>query len=215
MQQLTNRTFDEIEVGASDTVVRTLTATDVEALALAAGDVETFHLDLAPGAVAEIATAPGAAAVALVAGVLNRRLPGPGSAIVGTQFTYAGQGARRRYADGQRHRARQARRRPPHRIRLPLHQRRRRRAGRRRRDGRRAVEAHRLHEHRHARGRAAAKRRPRAAACSAAEALAPVTLRRRPSVRLRLADGGDRVREARADRAGARRSRGEDPRRRG
>jgi len=90
MQQLTNRTFDEIEVGASDTIVRTLTATDVEALALAAGDVEAFHLDLTPGAVAEAATAPGAAAVALVAGVLNRRLPGPGSAIIGTHFRYAG-----------------------------------------------------------------------------------------------------------------------------
>ncbi len=90
MRQLTNRTFDEIEVGASETVKRTLTATDVEALALAAGDVETFHLDLAPNATAEVATAPGAAAIALVAGVLNRRLPGPGSAIVGTQFRYAG-----------------------------------------------------------------------------------------------------------------------------
>jgi len=90
MRQFTNRTFDEIEVGATDTVVRTLTATDVEALALAAGDVEAFHLDLTPGAITEAATAPGAAAVALVAGVLNRRLPGPGSAIVGTHFRYIG-----------------------------------------------------------------------------------------------------------------------------
>jgi phosphate acetyltransferase len=113
MQQLTNRTYDEIDIGANDTVVRTLTATDVEALALAAGDVETFHLDLAPGAVAEIATAPGAAAVALVAGVLNRRLPGPGSAIVGSHFRYQGKvhagdtltvsvTARAKHADGHR-----------------------------------------------------------------------------------------------------------------
>jgi len=113
MQQFTNRTFDEIEVGATDTVVRTLTATDVEALALAAGDVEAFHLDLTPGAVAEAATAPGAAAVALVAGVLNRRLPGPGSAIVGTHFRYTGKvragdtltvvvTAKAKYAVGQR-----------------------------------------------------------------------------------------------------------------
>ncbi|HQR10302.1 MAG TPA: bifunctional enoyl-CoA hydratase/phosphate acetyltransferase [Casimicrobiaceae bacterium] len=90
MRQFNNRTYDEITVGLSDTVVRTLTATDVEALALAAGDVESFHLELAPDAVAGAASAPGAAAVALVAGVLNRRLPGPGSAIVGTQFRYAG-----------------------------------------------------------------------------------------------------------------------------
>jgi phosphotransacetylase/acyl dehydratase len=90
VRQFTNRTFDEISVGLSDTVVRTLTATDVEALALAAGDVESFHLDLASNAVAEAVSAPGASAVALVAGVLNRRLPGPGSAIVGTQFRYQG-----------------------------------------------------------------------------------------------------------------------------
>src|SRR5258706_16339758 len=90
MRQFTNRTFDEIEVGARETVVRMLTATDVEALALAAGDVEAFHLDLARDAIAEIATAPGAAAVALAAGGLNRRLPGPGTPIVGSQFRYAG-----------------------------------------------------------------------------------------------------------------------------
>ena len=113
MRQFTNRTFDEIEVGATDTVVRTLTATDVEALALAAGDVEAFHLDLTPGAITEAATAPGAAAVALVAGVLNRRLPGPGSAIVGTHFRYIGKvragdtltvvvTAKAKYAVGQR-----------------------------------------------------------------------------------------------------------------
>jgi phosphate acetyltransferase len=90
VQQYNNHTYDEIAVGASDTITRTLTATDVEALALAAGDVETFHLDLTPGVLAEAASAPGAAAIALVAGVLNRRLPGPGSAIIGTHFRYDG-----------------------------------------------------------------------------------------------------------------------------
>ena len=50
MQQFTNRTYDEIEVGASDSVTRTLTATEVEALSLVAGDVESFHLDLADDA---------------------------------------------------------------------------------------------------------------------------------------------------------------------
>ena len=90
MQHYTNRTFNEIEIGARDAVTRTLTATEVEALSLVAGDVETFHLDLSDGAVAEVASAPGAAAIALIAGILNRRLPGPGSAIVGTRFTYGG-----------------------------------------------------------------------------------------------------------------------------
>ena len=45
MRDFTNRTFDEIDVGATETVSRTLTATDVEALALAAGDVEGFHIE--------------------------------------------------------------------------------------------------------------------------------------------------------------------------
>ena len=58
MRQFTNRTFDEISVGSEDTVVRTLTATDVEALALAAGDVESFHLDLASDAARGAASRP-------------------------------------------------------------------------------------------------------------------------------------------------------------
>ncbi len=45
MNDFTNRTFDEIEVGVERSVSRTLTATDVEALALAAGDVEGFHIE--------------------------------------------------------------------------------------------------------------------------------------------------------------------------
>ena len=88
MRDFTNRTFDEIAVGATETISRTLTATDVEALALAAGDVEGFHIE--GGAADERICAQGAAAVALVAGLLNRRLPGPGSAIVGTRLHYAG-----------------------------------------------------------------------------------------------------------------------------
>ena len=89
MPDYTNRTFDEIEVGATDTVSHTLSATDVEALALASGDVEGYHVEQGERA-DERASAQGAAAIALVAGVLNRRLPGPGSAIVGTHFRYAG-----------------------------------------------------------------------------------------------------------------------------
>ena len=45
MSDFTNRTYDEIAVGQSETTTRTLTATDIEALALAAGDVDGYHLD--------------------------------------------------------------------------------------------------------------------------------------------------------------------------
>ena len=88
MSQLSNRTFDEIKLGAIETASRTLTTPDVEALALAAGDVEGFHLE--GGTAEDRISAQGAAAVALVAGLLNRRLPGPGSAIIGTAFRYTG-----------------------------------------------------------------------------------------------------------------------------
>jgi phosphotransacetylase/acyl dehydratase len=84
----TNRTFGEIEVGATASAARTLTATDVEALALAAGDVEGFHIEgNDPG---ERLTAQGAAAVALVAALVNGRLPGPGSRIVESRIRYDG-----------------------------------------------------------------------------------------------------------------------------
>jgi acyl dehydratase len=88
MNDFTNRTFDEIETGATATVSRTLTATDVEALALAAGDVEGFHIE--GGSLEDRLFAQGAASIALIAGLLNRRLPGPGSAIVASHFRYAG-----------------------------------------------------------------------------------------------------------------------------
>lgn len=88
MNNYTNRTWAEIEPGASEKLTHTVTAVDVEALSLVAGDVEAFHLRQTMGG--HSGSAPGAAAVALVAGLLNRRLPGPGSAITATQLHYTG-----------------------------------------------------------------------------------------------------------------------------
>ncbi len=90
MADYTNRTFDEIAVGASESVTRTLTTSEVEALALAAGDVDPFHTDGARGTPRGEPSAQGAAAAAILAGMLNRRLPGPGAAIVSSSLTYAG-----------------------------------------------------------------------------------------------------------------------------
>ena len=89
MQDYRNQVFDEIAIGATVSASRTLTSIDVEALALAAGDVEGYHVE--GGNIDPRPQAQAAAAIALVAGLINRRLPGPGSAIVGTQFKYAGQ----------------------------------------------------------------------------------------------------------------------------
>jgi phosphotransacetylase/acyl dehydratase len=84
-----NRTFAEIAVGETASTTHALTATDVEALALASGDVEPLHLEDG-GASMQRTSVQGAASVALIAGLLSRRLPGPGSAIIGTRLRYAG-----------------------------------------------------------------------------------------------------------------------------
>jgi phosphate acetyltransferase len=113
MADYTNRTFDEIDVGASETVTRTLVATEVEALSLAAGDVESFHTRGADRTLGKGPSTQGAAAAAILAGMLNRRLPGPGGAIIASQLQYGGAihvgdtltatvTARAKHADGHR-----------------------------------------------------------------------------------------------------------------
>ncbi len=90
MTDYRNRTFAEIAVGESATTAHALTVTDIEALALASGDVEPLHVADIDGASTGRTSVQGAASIALLAGLLSRRLPGPGSAIVGTQLRYAG-----------------------------------------------------------------------------------------------------------------------------
>ncbi|MFO0925682.1 MAG: hypothetical protein U0736_01420 [Gemmataceae bacterium] len=41
---LTNVTFDEVQIGASANLTRTLSQTDIEMLALVSGDVDPFHV---------------------------------------------------------------------------------------------------------------------------------------------------------------------------
>ena len=113
MADYTNRTFDEIDVGASETVTRTLITTEVEALSLAAGDVESYHTRGADRALGKGPSTQGSAAAAILAGMLNRRLPGPGGAIIASQLQYGGAihvgdtltasvTARAKHADGHR-----------------------------------------------------------------------------------------------------------------
>ncbi len=87
---VTNHTFDEVEIGASETITHRLSAIDVEALSTVAGDVDAVAPRARPGSSRKASGAPGATAVALISGILTRRLPGPGSAIVGTRLAYAG-----------------------------------------------------------------------------------------------------------------------------
>jgi phosphate acetyltransferase len=90
MTEFRNHPYAEIEVGTSETATRTVSATEVEGLAMVAGEVDPFHLDGGNPARGEGLAAPGASAIAMISGMLLRRLPGPGSEIVGTHFRYAG-----------------------------------------------------------------------------------------------------------------------------
>jgi phosphotransacetylase/acyl dehydratase len=89
---LTNVTFDEIQPGASASLSRTLSQTDVEVLALVSGDVDPFHVDrngtehVRP----EARVTEAAGAEALIAAALGTRLPGPGMKIVRESLKYHG-----------------------------------------------------------------------------------------------------------------------------
>jgi phosphate acetyltransferase len=87
MSSFTNVTFDEIEVGQSLTVSRTISRTDVEALTLVSGDIDEAHVEQEqrPG---HVPSAEPVAAAALFSYLLNRRMPGPGTTILGHDLTF-------------------------------------------------------------------------------------------------------------------------------
>ncbi len=91
-QKMTNITFADIEIGASASLSRTLSQTEVEVLALLSGDVDPFVLQgngleqIRPDA----STAEAAGAEALIAALLGTKLPGPGMRIVRQELSYQG-----------------------------------------------------------------------------------------------------------------------------
>ncbi len=88
MDSYINQTYDEIAVGATLTVTRRLSRADLEALTLVSGDLDPFHLEATAPAAELIVEAVGAEA--LVSGMLNRRLPGPGTRILAQNLSFAG-----------------------------------------------------------------------------------------------------------------------------
>ncbi|TAK93369.1 MAG: bifunctional enoyl-CoA hydratase/phosphate acetyltransferase [Aquabacterium sp.] len=85
-----NQTYDQINVGASVSVDYSVTRDDVELLALVSGDASWLAADGQPAGLRD-PVCEGVSAEALIHGVIKRRLPGPGTNIVGHQLTYAGQ----------------------------------------------------------------------------------------------------------------------------
>jgi phosphate acetyltransferase len=91
MLSFTNKTFDEIEVGASVTVSRRLSVNEVEALALVSGDVDAFHLAThEEGPHGEGVFAKAVGAEAFISGLLARQLPGPGTTILAQDLRFDG-----------------------------------------------------------------------------------------------------------------------------
>jgi phosphotransacetylase/acyl dehydratase len=88
---MTNVTFDEIEAGASASLTRTLSQTDIEVLAIVSGDVDPFHVQ-SNGAKLQrdASTIEAAGAEALIAAVLGTKLPGPGMTILREELRFHG-----------------------------------------------------------------------------------------------------------------------------
>ena len=79
--KFTNVTFDEIEIGKTLTVSRTISRNDIEALTFVSGDIDEAHLDVEVGP-DYIPSAEPVAAEAFISYLLNRRMPGPGTTIL-------------------------------------------------------------------------------------------------------------------------------------
>jgi phosphate acetyltransferase len=89
---LANVTLDAIHPGASATLTRTLSPTDIEVLALMSGDIDAFHV-AGEGAAAVRPDANATSSVgakALIAAVLGTKMPGPGMKILRESLSFRG-----------------------------------------------------------------------------------------------------------------------------
>ncbi|HET6866644.1 MAG TPA: MaoC/PaaZ C-terminal domain-containing protein [Solirubrobacteraceae bacterium] len=76
-----NRTFDEIDVGDSASLERTLSWEDIELFAVVSGDVNPAHVDAeyARSDIFHALVAHGMWGASLISALLGTRLPGPGT----------------------------------------------------------------------------------------------------------------------------------------
>jgi phosphate acetyltransferase/phosphate butyryltransferase len=90
LEVLRNRTFDEINVGDSASIQRTLTASDIQLFAAMSGDVNPQHIDdeFAASTRYHGVIAHGMWGAALISAVLGTRLPGPGTVYVGQTLQF-------------------------------------------------------------------------------------------------------------------------------
>jgi len=85
-----NRTFDEIAIGDTASIERTLTAEDIQLFAILSGDVNPQHLDPEFAASTRFhgVIAHGMLGGALISAVLGTRLPGPGTIYLGQTLKF-------------------------------------------------------------------------------------------------------------------------------
>ncbi len=89
MSSFTNVTFDEIKVGQSLTVSRTISRNDIEALTFVSGDIDEAYVEQESVPDRVPSTEP-VAAEAFFSYLLNRRLPGPGTTILAHNLMFEG-----------------------------------------------------------------------------------------------------------------------------
>lgn len=90
MDYIENRTFDEIQVGESASLARTLTPEDVKLFAIMSGDVNPAHVDeeYARSDMFHKIIAHGMWGGALISTLLGTKLPGPGAIYVGQTLKF-------------------------------------------------------------------------------------------------------------------------------
>lgn len=90
MDYLENRTFDEINIGDSASLSRTLTEKDIQVFAIMSGDINPAHVDAeyAKSDMFEKIIGHGMWGGALISTVLGTELPGPGTIYVGQTLRF-------------------------------------------------------------------------------------------------------------------------------
>ncbi|SEK46324.1 phosphate acetyltransferase/phosphate butyryltransferase [Roseovarius nanhaiticus] len=90
MQYIENRIFDEMEIGESAELVRTLRPEDIELFAVMSGDVNPAHVDaeFAGSDMFHRVIAHGMWGGALISAVLGTELPGPGTIYLDQSFSF-------------------------------------------------------------------------------------------------------------------------------
>ncbi len=90
MEYIENRTFDEIKIGDSASLVRTLTMDDINLFAVMSGDVNPAHVDVeyAKSDMFHKIIAHGMWGGSLISTLLGTKLPGPGTVYLGQTLDF-------------------------------------------------------------------------------------------------------------------------------